>query len=151
MTLVTDLELPLIDTLDEALRGDRYRELMAATEGHDGWLRSRALRLRHARPESPGEFFLRSRDAMFPSMTLAALFNVTEGPLYKEISKNLITRHGEDHSRLRGLVNPALAPRRAETYRPAIRAHTVRADEPAAGSDNVEFIGGVRRSPTPRG
>ena len=32
MTLVTELELPLIDTLDEALRGDRYRELMAAAQ-----------------------------------------------------------------------------------------------------------------------
>ena len=149
MTLVTELELPLIDTLDEALRGDRYRELMAATAGHDGWLARAPFGFVTLDRES-GEFFLRSRDAMFPSMTLAALFNVTEGPLYEEISKNLITRHGEDHSRLRGLVNPALAPRRTETYRPAIRAILSELMDELSGTDNVEFIGQFAKPYTSR-
>ena len=149
MTLVTELELPLIDTLDEALRGDRYRELMAATEGHDGWLAARPFGFVTLDRES-GEFFLRSRDAMFPSMTLAALFNVTEGPLHEEISKNLITRHGDDHSRLRGLVNPALAPRRVETYRPAIRAILAELLAELSGSDSVEFIGEFAKPYTSR-
>ena len=139
MTLVTDLELPLIDTLDDALRGERYRELMAATEGHDGWLARCPFGFVTLDRES-GEFFLRSRDVVFPSMTLAALFNVTDGPLYEEISKNLITRHGEAHSRLRGLVNPALAPRRAETYRPAIRAILAELLEELAGDERIELI-----------
>jgi cytochrome P450 len=104
MTLATELELPLINTLDEALRGDAYREVM------------------------------------FPSMTLAALFNVTEGPLYEEISKNLITRHGADHSRLRGLVNAALTPRRADTYRPAIGAILSELMEELADTDRLEFV-----------
>src|SRR5579884_2567476 len=94
---------------------------MVSTAGHDGWLARSPFGFVTLDRES-GEFFLRSRDVMFPSMTLAALFNVTDGPLHEEISKNLITRHGQDHSRLRGLVNPALAPRRADSYRPAIRA-----------------------------
>src|SRR5579875_2543518 len=112
---------------------------MAATEGHDGWL-ARAPFGFVTLDREAGEFFLRSRDAMFPSLTLAALFNVTDGPLHEEISKNLITRHGDDHSRLRGLVNPALAPRRAETYRPAIRATLAELMEELSGSDSLEFI-----------
>ena len=148
MTLVTELELPLIDTLDNELRGDRYREVMSATAGHDGWL-ARAPFGFVTLDREAGEFFLRSRDAMFPSLTLAALFNVTEGPLHEEIAKNLITRHGDDHSRLRGLVNPALAPRRAETYRPAIRA--ILAELLAElDADRIEFIGQFAKPYTSR-
>jgi cytochrome P450 len=140
VTTVTELELPLIDTLDEGLRGERYRELMVSTTGHDGWLARSPFGFVTLDRES-GEFFLRSRDVMFPSMTLAALFNVTDGPLHEEISKNLITRHGQDHSRLRGLVNPALAPRRADSYRPAIRAILAELMGELAGCDRLEFIG----------
>jgi cytochrome P450 len=139
VTTVTDLELPLIDTLDEGLRGDAFRELMGSVAGHDGWLARSPFGFITLDREA-GEFFLRSRDVMFPSMTLAALFNVTEGPLYEEMSKNLITRHGQDHSRLRGLVNPALAPRRVDTYRPAIRAILAGLMEELAHAERLEFI-----------
>ena len=139
MTLVTELELPQINTLDESLRGPVYRELMGSVEGHDGWLAQAPFGFITLDRES-GEFFLRSREVMFPSMTLAALFNVTEGPLYEEISKNLITRHGDDHKRLRGLVNPALTPRRADTYRPAIRAILAELMTELEDTESLEFV-----------
>jgi cytochrome P450 len=122
---------------------------MAAVAGHDGWLAACPFGFVTLDRES-GEFFLRSREVMFPSMTLAALFNVTAGPLYEEISKNLITRHGDDHRRLRGLVNPALAPRRVDTYRPAIREilSTLMASLPESGE--VEFIGDFAKPYTSR-
>ena len=149
MTLVTELELPVINTMDEDLRGPLYQETMAAVAGHEGWLAACPFGFVTLDRES-GEFFLRSREVMFPSMTLAALFNVTTGPLYEEISKNLITRHGDDHRRLRGLVNPALAPRRVDTYRPAIRSilDTLMASLPASGE--VEFIGDFAKPYTSR-
>jgi len=115
MTLATDLELPELDAIQGHVRGPVFDELMSSIDGYDGWLARSPLGFVTLDRES-GEFFLRSRAVMFPSMTLAAVFNITEGPLYEEISKNLITRHGDDHRRLRGLVNPALAPRRADTY-----------------------------------
>jgi cytochrome P450 len=139
MTLVTELELPQINTLDESLRGDVYREVMGSVQGHDGWLAQAPFGFITLDRES-GEFFLRSREVMFPSMTLAALFNVTEGPLYEEISKNLITRHGEVHQRLRSLVNPALAPRRADTYRPAIQALLAKLLDELEGVESLEFV-----------
>lgn len=143
-TLVTDLELPMINTLDDELRGPVYHELMGAVEGHDGWLAACPFGFVTLDRES-GEHFLRSRSTMFPSMTLAALFNVTEGALYEEMSKNLITRHGDDHRRLRGLVNPALAPRRVDTYRPAIRGVLADVMDTVADSGQVEFIGGFAK------
>ena len=149
MTLVTELELEQINTLDENLRGEVYREAMAAVRGYDGWLAQAPFGFITLDRES-GEFFLRSRDAMFPSMTLAALFNVTDGPLYEEISKNLITRHGADHNRLRGLVNPALAPRRADTYRPAIQTILRELLAELEDGDSIEFVGQLAKPFTSR-
>src|SRR5689334_18972911 len=67
------------------------------------------------------EFFLRSRQLTFPGMTVAEVFGVTEGPLYDEISRNILNVNGAAHSRLRGLVNPSLNAKAADRYRPAMR------------------------------
>ena len=42
---------------------------------------------------------------------MAEIFGVTDGPLFEEISRNILSLNGEDHRRLRNLVNPAFAPR----------------------------------------
>ena len=139
MTLATELELPLIDTLRDDLRGPVYQQEMAAVEGHDGWLARCPFGFVTLDRES-GEFFLRSRSVEFPSVTLAALFGITEGALHEEIVKNLISRHGDDHRRLRGLVNPALAPRRVDTYRPAIREILCDVFDELEDPARVEFI-----------
>ncbi len=68
-----------------------------------------------------GEFFLRTRSAIFPGMKIAEIFGVTEGPLYEQMARNILHVNGADHSRLRSLVNPALSPRAVERYRPAMR------------------------------
>ena len=68
-----------------------------------------------------GEFFLRTRAAVFPGLTIADLFGITDGPLREEIVRNIININGGDHRRLRNLVNPALSPRAIDRYRPAMR------------------------------
>src|SRR3954447_12467902 len=68
------------------------------------------------------EFFLRSRKLTFPGMKVAEVFGVTDGPLYEEISRNILNVNGDDHRRLRNLVNPALTAKAADRYRPAMRA-----------------------------
>jgi cytochrome P450 len=149
MTLATELELPMLDAIQDHVRGPVFDELMDEVEGYDGWLARSPLGFVTLDRES-GEFFLRSRAVMFPSMTLAAIFNVTEGPLYEEISKNLITRHGDDHRRLRGLVNPALAPRRADTYRPALRELLAEVMSSLPESGKIEFIADFAKPYTSR-
>src|SRR3954470_7229092 len=119
MALVTELELPAFDYADPTLRGPRYHETMAALRSR-GWVP--AAGVGHFVLDRDGvEFFLKSRSVTFPGMQVAEVFGVTDGPLYDEISRNILNIDGEDHRRLRNLVNPALTPRAVERYRPAMR------------------------------
>ncbi len=120
MTLVSDLELPAFDHTDPSLRGERFHEVMRELRTH-GWLAQGPYGYMVLDNES-AEFFLRTRSATFPGMKIAEIFGVTEGPLYEQMKHNILHVNGADHSRLRGLVNPALSPRAVERYRPAMRA-----------------------------
>jgi cytochrome P450 len=120
VTLAAELDLPSFDHTDPSLSGSRYREAMNGFEGRDGWLAKNPYGFTVLDRES-GEFFLRTKDAVFPGLTIAELFQIADGPLHEEIVKNIININGGDHRRLRNLVNPALAPRAIDRYRPAMR------------------------------
>jgi cytochrome P450 len=138
MTLVTELELPQLDHTDPELRGERYRAAMAELDGHDGWLAANPFGFT-VLDRKAGEFFLRTRHAVFPGLTIAELFQISDGPLHEEIVRNIININGDDHGRLRKLVNPALAPRAIERYRPAMRRFLQQLIE-QAGDGRLEFV-----------
>ena len=119
MALVSDLDVPQFDYFDPELRGPRFHERMRELHG-EAWLAQSPLGW-FVLDREAGEFFLRSRSLTFPGMKMAELFGVDDGPLREEIERNILNINGEDHSRLRRLVNPALSPRAAERYRPAMR------------------------------
>ncbi len=119
MALVSELELPVFDYTDESLRGERFHEAMARVR-EAGWLAQAPFGFMVLDREA-GEFFLRTRSAIFPGMKIAEIFGVSEGPLYEQMKRNILHVNGPDHSRLRGLVNPALSPRAVERYRPRMR------------------------------
>ncbi len=120
MPLVTELDLPELDPADPALTGDRWHEAMAAliAGGHQ---LARSPLATIVLDRAVGERFLRTRAAIFPGKLIAQLFGVTEGPLHEEIQANIINADGDAHRRLRALLNPALAPRAVDRYRPAMR------------------------------
>jgi cytochrome P450 len=120
MPLAGELSLPLFDHTDPSLRGRRYREAMASVDSHDGWLCASPFGFLVLDHEA-GEFFLRTRQAVFPGLKIAELFEIADGPLHEEIVGNIINVNGEDHRRLRNLVNPALSPRAVARLRPAMR------------------------------
>jgi cytochrome P450 len=142
--LAVELELPHFDHTDPSLRGDRYRSAMAALEGHDGWLASCPFGFLVLDRES-AEFFLRTRDATFPGLTIADLFGIAEGPLHEEIVKNIININGDDHRRLRNLVNPALAPRAVARYRPGMRGFLAELLDALAPDGRCEFIAAIAK------
>ena len=84
MTLVSELELPGFDYTDPSLQG------RALSRGHarvqrPGLARLRALRATIVLDREAGEWWLRTRDAIFPGMTIAEIFDVREGPLYEQM------------------------------------------------------------------
>ena len=139
MTLASELELPELDHTDPGLRGDAYRAAMTALEGHDGWLAKNPFGYTVLDRES-GEFFLRTRHAVFPGLTIAELFEISGGPLHEEIVRNIININGDDHGRLRKLVNPALSPRSVEQYRPAMRRFLGELLDRAPTDGGLEFV-----------
>jgi cytochrome P450 len=137
--LATELELPSFDHTDASLRGDRYRAAMSALGGRDGWLAASPFGFIVLDREA-GEFFLRTRAAVFPGLTIADLFGITDGPLREEIVRNIINVNGDDHRRLRNLVNPALSPRAVDRYRPAMRRFLQQLFDQLPGDGRCEFI-----------
>ncbi|MGO9488583.1 MAG: cytochrome P450 [Solirubrobacteraceae bacterium] len=119
MALVSELDLPAFDYTDQSLRGESFHAAMARARA-SGWLVQAPFGYMVLDREA-GEFFLRTRSAIFPGMKIAEIFGVTEGPLYEQMKRNILHVNGPDHSRLRGLVNPALSPRAVERYRPRMR------------------------------
>jgi cytochrome P450 len=118
--LVTELELPAFDLFDPDLRGERYHAAMRELREH-GWLARTPFALVVLEREA-AELLLRTKKATFPGRQLAELFEVRDGPLREEIDRNILHLDGEQHRRLRNLVNPAFTPRAADGWRPVMRA-----------------------------
>jgi cytochrome P450 len=118
MALVSDLELPAFDYTDVSLRGERFHAAMAEVR-EQGWLAEAPFGFMVLDREA-GEFFLRTRSAIFPGMKIAEIFGVSDGPLFEQMRRNILHVNGPDHSRLRSLVNPSLSPRAVERYRPTM-------------------------------
>jgi cytochrome P450 len=144
MPLAGELTLQLFDHTDVSLRGQAYQRAMAGIEAHDGWLAACPYGFLVLERES-AEFFLRTRDATFPGMTIAQLFGIEDGPLHEEIVKNIINVNGDDHRRLRNLVNPALAPRAVARYRPAMREYLAELLDAVAPGEECEFIAAIAK------
>jgi cytochrome P450 len=139
MTAVTELELPALDYTDPDLRGERFHEVMAGLRER-GWLATVPFGYAVLDREAAA-FFLRTRSAIFPGRKIAEMFGITEGPLYEEIVRNILHIDGDDHRRLRNLVNPAFTPRAVERWRPAMRTFLTEAFERIEADGRCEFVG----------
>ena len=136
---VQELELPEFEYLNPELKGERFHDTLKALR-ETGWLASMPLGFVVLDREA-GEFFLRSRSFTFPGMKIAEIFGIDDGPLYDEIRRNILHINGADHSRLRGLVNPAFTPRAVERWRPFMRETIASLFEPLHGhADIVEAL-----------
>ena len=138
MPAVTELELPELAYFDPELRGPRFHAEMEELRAHT-WLARSPLGVFVLDRESAG-FFLRTRSATFPGMEIASLFEVEEGPLLEEMRRNILNLSGDDHRRLRNLVNPAFTPRAADRWRPAMREFLAELWEPVRAEGRCDFV-----------
>ena len=139
MALVGELELRSFDYTDPGLTGERFHTAMRELAA-EGWLAAGPYGYVVLDREA-GEFFLRTRSAIFPGMKIAELFDVTDGPLWEEMKRNILHINGADHTRLRSLVNPALTPRAVERWRPAMRDFLNQLFVPVETAGRCEFVG----------
>jgi cytochrome P450 len=138
MPLLTDLELPELDYFAHDLRGERFHEVMAELRAQ-GWLATSPLGY-FVLDREAAAFFLRTRAATFPGMKIAEMFEVPEGALLEQMRRNILHINGDDHRRLRNLVNPAFTPRAADRWRRAMREFLDRLWDPLAGVGRCEFV-----------
>jgi cytochrome P450 len=136
---VADLELPELDFFAPDLKGARFHETMTALSERS-WLATSPIGY-FVLDREAAAFFLRTRAATFPGMKIAEMFEVPEGPLLEQMRRNILHVNGDDHRRLRNLVNPAFTPRAANRWRPAIRGFLERLWEPLATAGRCEFVG----------
>ena len=143
--LVGELDLPELDYLDPELRGERFHATMRDL-GERHWLAQGPYGV-FVLDREAGEQLLRSRSATFPGLTIAEVFDISDGPLHEEIVRNIITLNGDDHRRLRALVNPAFTPRAAARYRPAMRGFLEELWAPVAEAGGAcEFVGAIAKA-----
>jgi cytochrome P450 len=138
MSAVAELELPDFDPADTELSGDRFHAVMAELATRS-WLARIPLGYMTLDREA-GEFFLRSRNATFPGQKIAELFGIDSGPLREEIDRNILHIDGEDHRRLRGLLNPFFTPRAADRWRPVMRRSLEDLFAPVETDGRAEFV-----------
>jgi cytochrome P450 len=138
VALVGELELASFDYTDPDLKGERFHTAMRELAAQ-GWLAAGPYGYVVLDREA-GEFFLRTRSAIFPGMKIAELFDVKDGPLWEEMRRNILHVNGADHTRLRALVNPALAPRAVERWRPAMRDFLDQLFVPVAHAGRCDFV-----------
>src|ERR1700724_1228743 len=108
MTLVTELDLPVIDLAAADLAGDSYHKRLAGLR-QQGWLATSPLGVIVLDRES-GEFSLRARAAAFPGREIADLFGVTGGPLREQIDANILNQQGDRHRRVPGPGGAGVTP-----------------------------------------
>jgi cytochrome P450 len=65
---------------------------------------------------------------------------ITAGPIYDWFVPMIVNHDGEDHRRLRGLVNKAFTPRMIDGLRPFIRAKAEELTDRLASADVCEFV-----------
>lgn len=139
VALVTDMALPELDYLGPELKGDRFHEVMADLAARS-WLATSPIGF-FVLDREAAAFFLRTRSATFPGMKIAEMFEVREGPLLEQMRRNILHVNGDQHRRLRNLVNPAFTPRSADRWRPAMCEFLAQLWEPLAGEGRCDFVG----------
>ena len=144
MPVVTELDLPEIDLNDPDLRGARWHEAVRELQAGGSWL-ARAPLGTVVLDRAAGEQFLRTRSAIFPGLLLAQIFNITDGPLYEQMVRNIINVNGSDHTRLRALVNPALSPRAVTRYRPVMRGILEDLWPAVAAAESFDFVAEIAK------
>jgi len=74
---------------------------------------------------------------------IVRLQGVTEGPLFDSLNSSILALEGDDHTRIRKLVNRAFTPRAVDRHRAEMRATLERLVAPLRGAGRCDFMAAV--------
>jgi cytochrome P450 len=117
---VAELDLPSFDYTDASLTGDRFHDALRDLRERSWVVRAGPVGYLVLDREA-ATFFLRTPSATFPGRLMLEIQGVTSGPLYERLKGNLLDLSGDDHRRLRKLVQPSFTPPAVDRHRPAMR------------------------------
>jgi cytochrome P450 len=136
---VAELDLPAFDYLDAGLAGPRFHEELESLREKTWVARADPVGF-FVLDREAAAFFMRTPSATFPGLKIFEVQGVTSGTLYERFKGSLMDQNGEDHRRLRKLVQPAFTPPAADRHRPAMRAILERLLEPVASEGQFDFV-----------
>jgi cytochrome P450 len=139
MNAIAELELPAFDYMDPSLAGPRFHEAMRELRERTWVARADPVGFMVLDREAAA-FFLRTPSATFPGRKMLEVQGVTSGPLYERLKGNLLDLRGDDHRRLRKLVQPAFTPPAADRHRPAMRERLAELWDAVATDGRCDFI-----------
>ena len=144
MPAVADLDLPAFDYLDATLAGPRFHEELESLREQTWIARADPVGFFVLDREATA-FFMRTPSATFPGSRIFEVQGVTSGTLYERFKGSLMDQNGEDHRRLRKLVQPAFTPPAADRHRPAMREILERLFESFSTEGRCDFVSAVAK------
>jgi cytochrome P450 len=144
VTAVAELDLPAFDYLDPSLGGPGFHQTLDELRERTWVARVDPIGFVLLDRES-ATFFMRTPSATFPGRKMLEVQGVTSGPLYERLKGNLLDLGGEDHRRLRKLVQPTFTPPAADRHRPAMRELLERLFEPVAETGRCDFVAALAK------
>ena len=144
MGTVAELDLPAFDYMDSSLAGPRFHEALTELRERTWVARADPVGF-FVLDREAAAFFMRTPNATFPGRMMLEVQGVSSGPLYERFKGNLLDLDGDDHRRLRKLVQPAFTPPAADRHRPAMRELLERLFEPIAGEGPCDFVATIAK------
>ncbi|MBB4699024.1 cytochrome P450 [Sphaerisporangium siamense] len=128
--------VPYLDVLDPAFDFHSPEAIAAQEESWHAESPLGPLVLRYAEAQE----ILRDRGFDHNGKGFLAQNGVVDGPVYDWFVPMIVNHDGEEHRRLRGLVNKAFTPRMVEGLRPFIRAWAEELTERLRAEEVCEFV-----------
>jgi cytochrome P450 len=137
--IIADLELPSFDYTDASLTGQRFHDTMRSLR-EASWVAKAGPVGYLVLEKEAATFFLRTPSATFPGRLMLEVQGVSSGPLYERMKGNLLDLDGDDHRRLRKLVQPSFTPPAADRHRPAMRRVLEELHDAVADEGRCDFV-----------
>ena len=137
MTNLTELELPQLDVFSPEFLRDPHSHYARALK--ESWIAGFDGGYMLLDQQSMRDFLADTERVSQPYDNIVEQWDAADRPWGKFQLDHPISLHGEDHKRLRGLVQPAFVPKEADRHRPLMRQRFNALIDTAANTGRCDF------------